>query len=248
MLSRFRTNLCMNTSKYLQQLKFDKNLTNSLFAKYLSNFRLVTLVLLAVIAFGVSAYLALPRKLNPTINIPLVIVSTVLPGGGPTDIESLVTVPIEDSVKSLENVKTVTSTSRDSVSIVTIEFDSGIDAEKARVDVDSAVKSVTDLPEDALDPTVTKLDFENQPIWTFNLTSEHNDRSSLIRFARILKSKLEGLDSIDRVAITGLDEQEIQVILRPEVISSYGINPLQLTGAIKNSLSSFPAGSVKRND
>lgn len=235
----------MSTSKYLKTLRFDPRLSKSIFAKYLSNFRLVTLVILAVVAFGASAYMSLPRKLNPTINIPLVIVSTVLPGGSPSDIESLLSVPIEDSVSSLDRVKTITSTSRDSVSIVTIEFESGVDAEKARTDVDSAVKAISNLPEDALDPTVTKLDFENQPIWTFNLVANHEDRASLIRFARILKNDLEELSTIDRVTITGIDEQEIQVILKPEVISTYNINPLQLTSVIKNSLSSFPAGVVK---
>ena len=235
----------MSTSKYLNNLRFDKNLSNSFFAKYLSNYRLVALVVLAVIAFGASAYMSLPRKLNPTINIPLVIVSTVLPGGSPADIETLLSVPIEDAVTGLDGVKTITSSSRDSVSVVTIEFQSGTDAEKAKNDVDSAVKAISDLPEDALDSNVAKLDFENQPIWTFNLVSSNNDQASLIRFARSLRDDLEDLPTIDRVAITGIDEQEIQVILKPEVISTYGINPLQLTGTIKNSLSSFPAGVVK---
>ncbi len=235
----------MSTSKYLKNLRFDPKLSNSFFAKYLRNFRLVTLVVLAVVAFGASAYISLPRKLNPTINIPLVIVSTVLPGGSPADIETLLSIPIEDAVTGLDGVKQVTSTSRDSVSIVTIEFESGTDSEKAKNDVDSAVKSISDLPEDALDPNIAKLDFENQPIWTFNLVSSHDDRASLIRFARTLKNELEELPSIDRVSITGIDEQEIQIILRPEVITSYGINPLQLTSTIRNSLSSFPAGIVK---
>lgn len=238
----------MSTSKYLQKLKFNPKLLSSYFAKYLTNFRLVILVVLIIVALGGSAYLSLPRKLNPTINIPLVIVSTVLPGGSPADIESLVTVPIEDAVKSLDKVKKITSSSRDSVSLVQIEFQSGTDAEKAKRDVDSAVKAITDLPEDAMTPNVNKLDFENQPIWTFNLLSKKDDKGSLIRFARNLKKDLEDLSTIDKVQINGIDEQEIQVVLKPEAISSYGLNPLQLMGIIKNSLSSFPAGIVNTDN
>jgi HAE1 family hydrophobic/amphiphilic exporter-1 len=234
----------MIISRYLQKLKFDPRLANSFFAKYLTNFRLVTLVVLAIIAFGTQAYLSLPRKLNPSIKIPLVIVSTVLPGGSPSDIESLISIPIEDAVNGIEKVSTVTSTSRDSVSIVQIEFESGTDIDKAKADVDSKVKSITTLPKDALDPSIATIDFENQPIWTFNLVSRSNDKGSLVRFARTLKNELEGLSTIDNVAITGLDEQEIQIVLKPEVISSYGLNPLQLSGAIKTGLSSFPAGVV----
>lgn len=235
----------MNTSLYLKRLKFNPRLRDSLFARYITNFRLVTLVVIAILAFGIQAYTSLPRKLNPTINIPLVIISTVLPGGSPGDIESLISIPIEDAANGLDGVKQVTSTSRDSVSVVTVEFESNVDIEKAKADVESAVKSISDLPEDALDPQVNKLDFENQPIWTFNLVSKSGDKASLIRFARSLKNDLENVPTIDRVAITGIDDQEIQVILKPEVISSYNINPLQLTGLIKNSLSSFPAGIVK---
>lgn len=234
----------MSIPKYLQQLKFDHRLKNTFFARYLINVRLVLLILITIIASGAIAYATLPRKLNPTINIPLVIVTTVLPGGSPSDIESLVTIPIEDAVENLDGIVNVTSSSRDSVSVVQIEFESGIDADEAKNRVESEVSGISELPEDALDPNVIRLDFENQPIWTFNLVSEKNDRGSLIRFARELKNDLEDLSSIDKVLITGIDEQEIQIILRPEVISSYGLNPLQLSNAVKNSLASFPAGNV----
>jgi multidrug efflux pump subunit AcrB len=235
------------TSEYLKKLKFDPKLLLGWVAAYLVNLRFLTLIVLGVIAFGIQSYFALPRTLNPEIKIPIVIVSTVLPGAGPTDIESLITVPIEDVVRGVDGVKTVTSTSLDSASIVQIEFRSGYDADKAKSDVQSAVDSVSDLPEDALDPNIQKLDFENQPIWTFSLAGAQ-DRGSLIRFSRDLKKELEDLASIDKVEITGLDEQEIQIIIKPAAISTYGINPQALMGAIKSGISSFPAGNVKTAD
>jgi multidrug efflux pump subunit AcrB len=235
------------TSEYLKKLKFDPKLLLSWVAAYLVNLRFLTLIVLGIIAFGIQSYFALPRTLNPEIKIPIVIVSTVLPGAGPTDIESLITVPIEDVVRGVDGVKKVTSTSRDSASIVQIEFQSGYDADKAKSDVQSAVDSVSDLPEDALDPNIQKLDFENQPIWTFSLAGAQ-DRGSLIRFSRDLKKELEDLASIDKVEITGLDEQEIQIVIKPAAISTYGINPQALMGAIKSGISSFPAGNVKTAD
>ncbi len=235
------------TSTYLKKLKFDPKLLLGWVAAYLVNLRFLTLIVLGVIAFGIQSYFALPRTLNPEIKIPIVIVSTVLPGAGPTDIESLITVPIEDVVRGVDGVKTVTSTSRESASIVQIEFQSGYDADKAKSDIQSAVDSVNDLPEDALDPNIQKLDFENQPIWTFSLAGA-KDRGSLIRFSRDLKKELEDLASIDKVEITGLDEQEIQIVIKPAVISTYGINPQSLLGAIKSGISSFPAGNVKTAD
>lgn len=232
------------TSNYLKNLKFDPKLLTSWVAKYISNMRLILLVILLISAFGISSYLNLPRRLNPEIQIPIVIVSTVLPGANPTDVESLISVPIENAVKGLDGVKTYTSSSRESVSVVQLEFESGYDADKAKADVQSAVDSVSDLPTDATSPNIQKLDFENQPIWTFSLSGA-SDRGSLIRFSRDLQKDIEDLTQIDRVEITGLDDQEIQIILKPESISSFGTNPQAISGAIKIALSSFPAGNVR---
>jgi len=211
-------------------------------AKYFSNPRLVLLILVLVLGIGINSFLVLPRTLNPQINIPIVLVSTVLPGSNPGDIESLVTIPIEDAVNSVDNVKEITSTSRESVSLVSIEFESGTDPDKARTDVSSAVDFVT-LPEDANDPNIQKLDFENQPVWTFALTG--SDDASLFRFARDLRDKLEDLSEVDEVTLSGIEETEIEVTVKPHVVSTYGINAIVISQQIKMALSSFPAGTVR---
>ncbi len=225
-------------------LKFDPNLRKSLFAKYLANPRLVILLLFSVILIGAYSYASLPRELNPTINIPIVLVSTVLPGASPADVESLVTVPIEDSINSLEKVKTVSSTSQDNVSIVTVEFQSGTDPDKAKNDVKSAVDGVSTLPTDALAPQVLKLDFQNAPVWTFVLTTSADD-GSLFKFAKNLQKKVEDLPEIDKVDIAGLEDTEVQITINPESYAAYNVNPIQLSSIITSSLKSFPAGSVR---
>lgn len=231
-------------STYLKRLKFNPDLLKGFVGKYLTNMRLVILIILMICAFGIQSYMAIPRRLNPEIKIPIVLISTILPGANPTDIESLLSVHIEDAVRGINGVKSVNSISRESVSLVQIEFKSGTDPEKAKTEVQSAVDAISDLPEDALTPNVQKLDFENQPIWTFALTGA-KDKGSLIRFSRNLKKDLEDLPTIDNVEITGLEEQEIQIILKPEVVSSFSLNPQILIGAVKSALSSFPAGNVR---
>lgn len=228
---------------FLKNLKFDKSLKGSFIAKYLANPRLVILVLLAILLVGGNSYLNLPRRLNPEINIPIVIIATVLPGAGPQDIESLITEPIESSVTGITDIKQVGSTSRDNVSVVQIEFESGVDAEKARSDVQSAVDQVT-LPEDAQTPTVQKIDFENQPVWSFALVGK-GDVASLTQLSKNLQEELENLSSVKEAAVSGLEEQEISVLIRPDAITTYDINPLQLSGLIRAAVSSFPAGTVQ---
>ena len=230
-------------STYLKQLKFDPDLAKTLIAKYITNLRLITLIVLGIIVFGVFSFTKLPRNLYPDINIPMIFITTVLPGANPSDVESLVTIPIEDSVTGLSNVKTVTSSSLESVSTVTVEFNTGTDVEKAKTDVQSAVDSVTTLPTNAQKPDVMKIDLQKTPIWTFSLTS-NGDPASLIRFSKMLQQQLTDLPTIDSVTVDGLDDQEVQIVVKPDAIATYNVNPQQLMGAVSIALNTFPAGNV----
>src|SRR3990167_8815320 len=106
---------------YLGQLKFDPTLANLVIAKYLTNFRYVLLLIIAIIASGAFSFLNLPRRLNPEVKIPIVSVSTALLGASPEDIESQITIPIEDQIAGLESISTITSTSVENLSLVSVE-------------------------------------------------------------------------------------------------------------------------------
>jgi HAE1 family hydrophobic/amphiphilic exporter-1 len=227
---------------YLKKLKFEPQLKNSLIAKYFANPRLVLLVILIVAALGISSYTSLPRRLNPEIEIPIVTIATVLPGANPEDIETLVTEPIESALSSLPDVKAITSTSQDSTSIISLEFESGVVPKEARDDVQSQVDQV-DLPDDVIAPRIQQIDFENQPVWSFAVTGP--DEASLARFAESLADALEEEATIRSVETSGLQTQEISVSISPEKIAAYGINPQMLAGQIRSGAGSFPAGTVK---
>lgn len=231
------------TLSYLHKLQFSPKLQDSWIAKYLGNPRLSILVLLIVVGIGLTSYLSLPKRLNPEVKIPLIIVSTVLPGASPNDVESLVTVPLENAAQSLENVSTVTSSSQDNVSVIQIEFTSGTDTEKAQSDTKSVIDAVS-LPDEAMDPSVQKIDFENQPVWTFALIGT-KDYASIARFAEILQDKLEELPSIDRVRTGGLETQEISIVINPTTATAYDINPFSLLQLVSGSLASFPSGNIR---
>ncbi len=234
----------MKHASYLKHLKFNRELTNTLQARYLRNPRLLVLLLLMIVSSGIFSYMNLPRRLNPEIKIPLVIVSTLLPGGSPTDIESLVTKPIEESLGGVKNIKTYTSTSRDSFSLIQIEFNSGVNADDGASDIKTAVDGVS-LPEDAQDPNVAKIDFEQFPVWSFSLISKSGDTASLIEFSEQLKDRLDAVSTIDNVSISGLEEQEIQILVKPQALSTYSFNPGAITDAISNATESLPAGSIR---
>lgn len=102
-------------NSYLDRLVVDAKLKIGIVASYLSNFRLTILLILTIIVGGTISYFNIPQRLNPQINIPIVSIVTILPGASPQDIESLITIPVEDSISTIDRIDTITSTSRETV-------------------------------------------------------------------------------------------------------------------------------------
>ncbi len=229
---------------YLNSLTFDKKLYGSIQARYISQVRFVILLIASICLIGAVSFMQLPRRLNPEIKIPIVTVVTALPGGTPEDIESLITVPLEDELTSIKGTDTVTSTSSENVSVISLLFTSDTDPDKARNDVDKAVASVRDLPDDATTPTVSIVDFEDQPFWSFIIYTD-GDEASLMRFGKKLENAIDALPKVGRVVSAGYEKEYIQVLFQPEKLAEYGLDPFSLSQSIKSQTHAFPAGSVK---
>ncbi|MGB2732031.1 MAG: efflux RND transporter permease subunit [Microgenomates group bacterium] len=234
-------------ASYLSSLRFDPKLLQSFQAKYLANIRLPGLLIITIVIIGISGLITIPRRLNPEIKIPIVSVSTLLPGANPEDIESLVTVPLERELKSVKGLDTMSSTSRESLSSVVLQFQSSVKVDEAVADVQNLVDRVTNLPDDAKAPNVRSVDFEDQPFWIFAITSK-SDTASLMRFGESLKDKIENIPQVDRVVTTGLDDQTIEVTVNLQKSKDYNITPLSLLGLVQTASKSFPAGSVNSDN
>ncbi len=232
-------------SAYLQRLHFDPKLAQSFVARYVLNVRLMFLLIISIIVWGVFGYINLPRRTNPEVEIPYIFVSTILPGANAEDVEQLVSVPLEDAIKGVDHIDRLTSTSSDNTSFVVVEFKSSVDPKEARDEVQSAVDTVN-LPQNALDPHVIDLDFENFPVWTFTITSDA-DMATLARFAEELQDRLEDESVISRASVTGLETQEFQILMKPELITQIGLDPSILARTINSEITSYPAGIVSGN-
>lgn len=227
---------------YLQRLKVTPELARSFVAKYIANIRIVLLFIISIALLGVVAYSNLPKRLNPEVKIPIVTVATVLPGASSEDVEKLVTIPVEDQVRNLKGIDTVSTSSLENISVMTIQFVSSVDGDQAKEDVQSAIDGVS-LPQNALDPSVRLLDFEDVPVWTFALTGS-GSYPDLMHSADRLRQQIDDLSRVDRVNTTGFDRQEITVEVDPAKLSQYGISPFQLSDALRKARASYPAGRV----
>lgn len=232
----------LHSQSYLERLQFDPKLLGSVVAKYIGNIRIVFLLALGILLLGTFSYLNLPKRLNPEVKIPIISVSTVLPGAGPEDVESLVTIPLENQLRSLKGLDTMTSVSRENVSFISMQFLSSVNRDDAKKDVQSIVSGFTNLPENAGRPSVTALDFEDQPVWVFTITN--GDIRSLMSFSDALKKRITDLSKVDRVITSGFEDQEVVISVKPEKIQELGINPLTLAQSIRTGIASYPAGSV----
>jgi multidrug efflux pump len=158
---------------------------------------------------GIVSYINLPKEKFPDIVIPTIYVSTLYPGTSPTDMENLVTKPIEKQIKAISGVKKLTSNSIQDFSNVIVEFDTDVNVAQAKQKVKDAVdKARVDLPND--DTNVLEVDFSENPMLFVNISGDY-DLKKLKKYADDLKDKIETLKEITRVDIVGALDREIQI-------------------------------------
>ena len=153
-------------------------------------------VLVFIIAvFGLINYYTIPKEQIPEIVIPMIIVNSVYPGTSPTDMENLVTRPLEKNLKSIGGVKKITSRSVQDFSAIIVEFNTGIEIRDAKQKVKDAVdKTKKDLPVDPsfVEPSVMEIDLSEIPIQYVNLSGDIPlDR--LKKYADDMKDRIESL-------------------------------------------------------
>ena len=161
---------------------------------------------------GIFTYMSLPKEQFPEVKFPSILVTVVYPGTSPIDMENLVTKPIEKQVKSITGIKKVTSNSVQDFSIISVEFNTNQDVDKALQRVKDAVdKAKNDLPSDLPDdPQVRDIDVSQIPIMNVNLSGDF-PLDKLKKYAEDLQDEVEGLPQITKVDIVGALDREIQI-------------------------------------
>ncbi|MDZ7289493.1 MAG: efflux RND transporter permease subunit [candidate division KSB1 bacterium] len=209
------------------------------------NNRVAVYVLMAIIIFlGWNAYISLPREAAPDITIPLVIISVPYIGVSPSDVEGLVTQPLERNLKSLKDIKQITSASKEGLSTIRVEFNTGIDIDDALRRVRDEVNSTRpELPDDILDPIVTEINISEFPIMYVNIGGEIG-LARLKKIAENLQDKIEAIPGVLRADINGGLEPEVQVNCDIYRLSAYEISFDDVANAIRAENLSVPGGSI----
>lgn len=194
---------------------------------------------------GISAYNTIPKESFPDIVVPTIYINTVYFGNSPTNIENLVTKPIEKQLKSISGVKKLNSTSLQDVSVITVEFNTNVDVAVAKQKVKDAVdKAATDLPKDLTrQPNVMEVAFSDLPIMYVNLAGDM-DLNKLKQYADDLKDKIEAMKYISKVVMVGDLEREIQINVDMYKLQAASLSLRDIEQAVKYENMNISGGLV----
>jgi len=202
------------------------------------------LVIVSLVIAGIVSVLAMPKESTPEVTVPIAVVSTTLRGASPEDVAKLVTKEIEKEVATVSHIDTLTSSSREGISNVTVQFDASADLDASLQNVKDAVeRAKASLPRDADDPVVVQVDFANQPVLMLSL-SGGLPPTEFNRLGKEVVDELEKVSGVSRVELSGVREREVQVVLRKEALAAYGITSQEAVSAIQAANASLPVGSI----
>lgn len=211
---------------------------------FITNNSFTALLAMALAVAGILALVSIPKESAPEVQIPMGIITTVLPGASAEDMERLVTNKIEDRVLGVENVSKVTSTSGDGVSSITVEFNAQADIDKSiQLLKDEVAKVEPELPTEAEDPTVSDINFADQPILLISLSGDLAP-AELTALGTSVQDELERVTGVSSVSVSGVQAREVQVIVQQAKLAQYGLSLSDVTNAIQASGLASPAGSI----
>lgn len=207
----------------------------------------ILMITFIIILLGAVSLTRLPIDLLPKIEVPIAVVSTSYEGVGPQEIEKLITKPIEEAIATVENIKNISSTSSEGTSMVIAEFNYGTDMDFAALEMREKIDLVKGyLPDDASDPMVLKIDPNSMPIIQVSL-SNGEDLAKLQAIAEdVIKPRLERLEGVASVDISGGYEKQVEVNLNQEKLKGYGLSIDYIAQIIGAENLNLPGGEVRK--
>ncbi|MEJ2501766.1 MAG: efflux RND transporter permease subunit [Gemmatimonadota bacterium] len=207
----------------------------------------VAMLFVAVAFLGMISFARLPIDLLPDVSYPRLIVYTEYAGVGPAEVERFVTERIEEQVARVPGVQDVESVSREAVSMVTVRFVWGTDMDFAVLNVRERLQTLDNvLPEQAERPVVLRTDPRSEPIMAISLAGRSDLRALKELAESVFRRRLEQIEGVAQVAVTGGREREIHVEVDPRRLEAYGLTVGEIAQALEAANYSLPGGTVRR--
>lgn len=206
-----------------------------------------TVIILSLVVIGAFSYLKLGVDRFPNVEFPFVIVTTVLPGAAPEEIETELTDKIEEAVNTISGINELTSFSSENVSVVMISFDLEKDRDVATQEVRDKISTImADLPTDAEPPIVQNFDPGAIPVVTIAVSGPGSQRDISEYVDKNLRRSLETVSGVGQVVVIGARPRQINVIVDNAKLAAHGITAAQVMAALQAQNIQIPGGKVEQ--
>ena len=203
------------------------------------------LVFIAVAIFGIFSLVKLPIDMFPHIDTTNILVITAYPGASAIDIEENVTRPLENSLNSVEDLKHISSTSKENISIVNLEFEYGTDVEVATANIRDKLDVATNiLPDDVDKPIIFKFSTEEMPIMLLSIKANESWSGLYKIIDERISTPLARVNGVGSVSVSGIPERQIQIYCDPYKLEAYGMTIEQIAQVVAAENRAIPGGQM----
>ncbi|MDF9758377.1 HAE1 family hydrophobic/amphiphilic exporter-1 [Peribacillus simplex] len=221
---------------------------NSIIKFSLKNKLAIWLLTIIIVAAGLYSGLNMKQETIPNISTPLISISTVYPGAAPEEVADKLTNQIEQKVTNLSGVELVSSSSMANVSSIQLQYDYDTDMDDAVKAVKEALEKI-ELPEGVDNPSVSKLELNAFPVVALSVTDKDSDLPALTKnVEEVLVPKLEGIDGVTSVSISGQQVNEGSLVFDQEKMAQYGLDEETVKKVIQAANINMPLGIYNFDD
>ncbi len=213
------------------------------------NSKLTPLIIAASLALGVFAVAIIPREEEPQILVPMLDITTAMPGASPAEVEQRVTLPIEQLVHQISGVEYVYSTSSPGQSLVIVRFLVGTQQEDALIKVYSKLYSNFDhMPPGVSQPLIKARSIDDVPILALTLWGEHDDGYRLRAIADEIQHNISQVADVSETSVIGGLPRSMRVVLSTAKLNAYGLSVMTIVGRLQAANARLQAGSFAQNN
>lgn len=208
---------------------------------------LASVLSIVVVLFGIIGFSYLGVREYPSVDPPIVSVSTSYTGANSAVIEAQITEPLEASINGIAGIKSITSSSSDGRSNITIEFELGVDMEDAANDVrDRVSRAVRNIPPDSDPPIISKADANAETIITITAQSDKRDLLEMSDIANnVIKERIQTISGVSQIGIWGEKRYAMRLYLDPKKLASFGVTPTDIRNALSRENVELPTGRIE---
>ena len=227
--------------KDLPELKMSKNILGKIASGFIDRYKIVFLIILAILMLGVSAYNSLPKETVPDVSTNMLYILKTYPGASADDVNTLVSDPIEKKVKGLDGVKKVTATVQSGYVRIILEYNDDANMDDAEQSVRNELAKINFPDGASSEATVGVFKTGDIPIFSITMTGNY-DLAELKKYGERVQEEIENIPGIKQVDLSGGYDREIKVVIDQVRLLEYGLTYQNITSALQSSNMNMPAG------